>query len=299
MRRIVWAESDAWSWIGFVLKNRAFSYLYVPYGPTILQEADLSEGTASMTWVGRAMGLDFVRCEPMGVVEAQLSDAGLLHVESVQPVRTRVVDLMVPETELRSALSSGHRHAVNRAGRHGIEVTISRDDSRSNQVIDLITATASARQFLGHEKSYFDTMLRTLLPTGGAKLGLAEHEGELVSAAIVFDYGNTRGYGHAGNGPEARKLQTSVPLVWQLMMDAKQQGMSRFDLWGIASPDAGPDDPWSGFTSFKRAFGGQDIAYAGAWELPIHHRRYRAFRLAKRAANSLSRTSTARRRKAT
>jgi len=42
-----------------------------------------------------------------------------------------------------------------------------------------------------------------------------------------------------------------------------------FDLWGIPPPDAPPDHPWRGLGFFKSEFGGEEVAYVGAWELAL------------------------------
>ena len=36
--------------------------------------------------------------------------------------------------------------------------------------------------------------------------------------------------------------------------------------------------PWAGFTKFKRSFGGHDVTFAGAWDLPLQHSRYWLYR---------------------
>jgi hypothetical protein len=34
----------------------------------------------------------------------------------------------------------------------------------------------------------------------------------------------------------------------------------------VPPPDAGPDHPWRGLGFFKAEFGGEEVAYTGAWE---------------------------------
>jgi lipid II:glycine glycyltransferase (peptidoglycan interpeptide bridge formation enzyme) len=128
-------------------------------------------------------------------------------------------------------------------------------------------------------------MLEVLMPIGAAKLFLAEYEDKAVSVSIALDYEGTRGYAHTGNDPEARKLRATAPLVWAMMLDAKEHGLARFDLWGIAPEGAPAGHPWAGFTEFKRAFGGTEIAYNGTWELPLKKAKYGLWSLAKRVSS--------------
>jgi lipid II:glycine glycyltransferase (peptidoglycan interpeptide bridge formation enzyme) len=56
---------------------------------------------------------------------------------------------------------------------------------------------------------------------------------------------------------------------WTAIESAAEAGCSDFDLWGIPPPDAGPEHPWHGLGFFKAEFGGEEIAYVGAWELVL------------------------------
>jgi len=286
---MAWDEGDSWSWVGFVMRTGPFSHLYVPYGPTLASAESLREALDSVRRAGRELKTDFVRVEPIGCGRNPLHNAGLRPVPAVQPDRTLVVDLSRTEEELRNELSSGHRYAVNRAGRIGMEFVTTDVLECIDGVIRLLEQTAADRRFRSHQASYLRTLLESLMPIGAARVGLARHEGNVVSAAIALDYNDTRAYAHAGNSAEARKLQSSAPLVWHLMLDARRRGLTRFDLWGIAPPGTDVSNPWSGFTKFKRAFGGKEIEYPGAWELPVHEGRYRALQLAKRLARSVRR----------
>jgi lipid II:glycine glycyltransferase (peptidoglycan interpeptide bridge formation enzyme) len=64
-----------------------------------------------------------------------------------------------------------------------------------------------------------------------------------------------------------------VPLLWQLISDARHAGAHTFDFWGIAPTD-NSDDKRAGYTRFKRSFGGQVKEYAGTSDLPIHAVKY-------------------------
>jgi lipid II:glycine glycyltransferase (peptidoglycan interpeptide bridge formation enzyme) len=56
---------------------------------------------------------------------------------------------------------------------------------------------------------------------------------------------------------------------WSAISSAAEAGCMDFDLWGIPPPNARPGHPWEGLGMFKSEFGGEVVAYAGAWELVI------------------------------
>jgi len=277
------AEDDDWSWIGSLMHGRGYSYLYVPYGPTVRDGGRYAQALASIREAGRALGADLVRCEPMGC-DGDLDHLGLVRASSVQPPRSHVLDLSLDEGVLRGGMESGHRNAVNQASKRGVEITISGVLSLAPDAIGLLKAAASERGFRSHDRSYFATMLETLVPLGFARMGFARVGEELASASIVFDCYGTRAYAHAGNAELARKARSSVPLVWALAMDAKARGLTAFDFWGVAPEGAPRADPWFGFSAFKRGFGGTDVVYAGTWEMPLRPLKSRLISVGRRAA---------------
>ena len=50
--------------------------------------------------------------------------------------------------------------------------------------------------------------------------------------------------------------KAAVPLLWQLISDARHAGADTFDFWGIAPTDD-LDHKRAGYTRFKRSFGVQ------------------------------------------
>ena len=276
-RKTVRAEAETWSYLGVMSQSSRFSYLYCPYGPTLLSSSDLA-GVAN-SWKIEADGADFIRFEPVGnITEADLIEIGAQEFKEVQPKHTLVLDLGMPEEELRSNLSSSHRNTINAAGRKGLTFRLSSAKDDLANFLRFINATAGRNGFSTHSDDYFETMVEVLEPLGAASLYIAEFEGKTVAASIVFDYAGVRYYAHSAMDPEHRNLRIAAPFVWFLMMDAKENGMHEFDLWGIAPAGASKNHPWAGFTEFKHSFGGTEKAYLGTWELPLKPLKHLAYR---------------------
>ena len=56
---------------------------------------------------------------------------------------------------------------------------------------------------------------------------------------------------------------------------ARDRGVRRHDLWGVAPPDAGPEHPWYGVGLFKKGFGGREVGWAGSWDIVVDPTLYR------------------------
>jgi len=270
-------DDGGWSCQGFFHKSGGFSYLYCPYGPTVQAAGKLAE--VANEWKNQSV--DFVRFEPMGGVdEDEVKIIGAKSSIEIQPSHTVIVDLTKDEEALRSDLSSGHRNAVNGADRRGLAF---REGGQGDlpTLLELLHKTAGRQGFRPHPDEYYRKMTDALMPAGAAKIYLAEAGGQAVAGAVVFDYNGTRMYAHAASDPETRQLQAAVPLVWHMMTEAKIAGLQKFDLWGVAPAGAASSHPWAGFSQFKRAFGGQEVRYAGTWDLPLKPARYQAYRAAR------------------
>ena len=76
---------------------------------------------------------------------------------------------------------------------------------------------------------------------------------------------------------EYKKLPATVALLTTAIFDAKEQGITLFDFWGIAPEDAPDDHPWKGFTQFKQSFGGRPVSYAGTYDIIISPAKYRLY----------------------
>lgn len=282
-RKVVYESGKDWSWLGAVRRGRGVRYLMVSYGPTFSSKAKLAEILTSMLEAAHRLKLDFVRFEPqshgrLGI--EQLLDKGAIRFADIQPSRTWVLDLDKPIEELKSGLASGHRNAVNGAERRGLKFRISENPKEIEAFIEMLKVIKS-RTFKPHPPMYFRKLVESLMPIGVAKLYFMEAEGKLVAGSLGLDFGDTRYYAHAASQPEARNLQAAVPLVWNMIADAKSQGLKLFDFWGIAPAD-NPHHPWAGFSQFKRSFGGREFETLGTWDLPLKKVKYSIYRVAKR-----------------
>jgi lipid II:glycine glycyltransferase (peptidoglycan interpeptide bridge formation enzyme) len=73
----------------------------------------------------------------------------------------------------------------------------------------------------------------------------------------------------AGRSGANKELMGNDLAWWFAIKGAAEAGCRDFDLWGTPPPNALPDHPWQGIGMFKAEFGGEEVSYAGAWELVI------------------------------
>lgn len=277
-RNIYFEFSNHWSWVGFEHSQKGFRYLFIPYGPT----ASLNTVEAMQSVVARATkeGFDFVRVEPMGKIGVDdLDGINGVEVQEVEPKHTQIINLQEDEQQLRRALNSGHRNLINGAERRGLTVRVSENNADFEVFLGMLHDTAKRSKVKFHDDDYFWMTKSVLGNKGFAKLYMVDSAEQPVAGALFYDYNGVRYYAHAGAYQELnRKLNGSVVLLWAAILDAKQAGMYKVDLWGVA-PNDDSGHKWTGISKFKKGFGGHTVNHLGTFDIPINQSKYKAYRL--------------------
>lgn len=282
-RKAVWDEGKEWQWLAFVRESHGLKYLICSYGPTATSEKGYKEALDSLINSADELKVDFVRVEPrFGISADTLKQLGGYKIREVQPENTQIVDLIEQIEELRGHLSSGHRNSINGVERREIKIKSTTDQADFDQFLLMLKDTARNSRVKFFPPEYYRAAWKTLGPSKNAVLYMAKIDGKPIAGALFYDFGNTRYYAHAGAWQLLnRKVNASTPLVWQGLVEAKEQGKSKFDLWGIA-PEGVPNHPWAGITSFKQSFGGERVTYVGTWDIPVNKPKYKLYRMYRR-----------------
>lgn len=278
--RVFFASSERWMWLGLVRQVGPFRRLYLPYGPQVAHTDALCEALDVAVTCARAQRCHYVQFEPCSSTPLEPSRCGARRVRARQAEYTRIIRLDVDESVLRAGLSKGHRSAIAAAERKNIVVEATTDAAALETFLAMLRETSDRTGMAIYDDAYYRAIVTELVPTGEATLYVARHGQRALGAAIVLDFRDTRYYAFASSASdeEARRLGPGPPLVWRAMLDARAAGKTTFDFWGIAPPDE-PDHPWSGFSAFKRSFGGDVLRRNGTWDLPVRQIAYRVWRI--------------------
>jgi lipid II:glycine glycyltransferase (peptidoglycan interpeptide bridge formation enzyme) len=277
-KTVYYGRNDGWQCLVIVEPSRTGTRLYCPYGPTATDEKSLMDCFRELTRLARKHKALFARVEPfLTKQKVSLSDFKLKRaLKDIQPPQTWEINLRHTEEQIMGEFTPTNRNLYRTAANKGLNFRASDDPAEMHIFLQMIHDVAQHTGMKPHDDEYYQTMADVLLPRKAAKLYIAEHEGNPVAAAFVFDSPNTRYYAHAGNLLSARKLHPGAPLLATMIFDAKKQDQGHFDFVGVA-PVGVDNHPWEGFTKFKRSFGGEYKFYLGTWELPTHpfYRLYR------------------------
>jgi hypothetical protein len=291
-RPAVRLTGDGWRAFAVLQRGRLNSRLYAPYGPELDRADALEPALDALRAEAKRLGAAFVRVEPTlagpdgpGLPAAALEAAGLRRVGREQPEHTQRVDLARPFDEVLGEMRKSNRNLHRNFAKKGLSVRASADPADVEHLIRLLGEVSDRTGMHAHAGDYLRAQARALVPAGDAKIFLVDLAGEdePVAAALVYDDAERRYYGHAAASTAHRALSPGVILVTAMMQGAHEAGLAEFDLYGVVPPEV-RDHAWSGFSDFKRSFGGRQVDYSGTWELPVRPLSYAVYRAARRFA---------------
>ncbi|MCR4314356.1 MAG: peptidoglycan bridge formation glycyltransferase FemA/FemB family protein [Candidatus Uhrbacteria bacterium] len=258
-------------------------YAYCPKGPVLRKGTERTEGLKGLR------GKIFLRIEPD---ESSLLPLCVKSID-LSPAHTRITDLCATEDELLAGMHSKTRYNIRLAQKREVKVKMVSSDFEA--VWKLFEQTSSRGQFRLHRRGYYEKMLALLLDGEcRAFLATASHEGNLLAANVMIDFGDTRTYLHGASSNTYRSLMGPYLLHWELMRDAKARGFTSYDWWGVAPPEPSSiptsPHPWTGLSRFKRGFPGVESVSPGTYDLVLKPFAYHLYQFGRSLVRAVRRS---------
>ena len=214
---------------------------------------------------------------------------------------TLLLDLTKSEEELLAGMHQKTRYNIKVAERHGVIVEEKNDAEGLALFLKLQKATADRQKFYIHPDNYYRTLWETFSPgchsgldgapdgsrldpessrsdsgsqivasgTTSAHILIARLGNEPLGALFLLRYGDTFYYPYGGTADTHRESMFGTLLMWEAIKLGKRLSCKIFDMWGAAATDD-PKDPWSGFTRFKKGFGGRLVEFEDTYDLVLN-----------------------------
>lgn len=258
----------------FNIKARRGHFLYVRQGPVL---SDWNKKNASFVLdelknLAKNKNASFIRLSPLlslGSYESLgLKKFGLRlsPTHNLDAENRWVLDLAPNEDELLKTMRKTTRYLIRHAENEEIKVTVSEDEKDLEKFLSIYADTAKNKHFVPH--SQLQEEFSVFSKVGKAKLYLAFRKKEILAGAFIVYYGNEAIYRHGATTNIGRKTSASYIAQWQAIKDAKLQGLKQYNFWGIAPTD-NPKHPWQGLSLFKKGFGGRQMDFLHAMDLPL------------------------------
>ncbi len=249
---------------------------YVPRGPV---PASPEAVGALVDWA-RSARVARILVEPEAPLEfgEVMRARGFSPATSVQPQHTRILQL-APPAEMLATFKHGRRYNIRAGERRGVEVEEGKD---AGELERQSTAVEQRESIHLPARSYYQLLLDQL---PWCRTYVARHPTthEALAAVLVARHAGRAYHLFAGRSGVNPELMANDLAWWAAIKAAGNDGCRDYDLWGVPPPDARPEHPWHGLGFFKAEFGGEEVTYAGAWELVLSEAASRLIGLEKKA----------------
>jgi lipid II:glycine glycyltransferase (peptidoglycan interpeptide bridge formation enzyme) len=252
--------------------------MYVPKGPALdFDDAALLDRVlAELEGLARRRRAIFLKIDPDvevdtlqgGAVVSALRRRGWnVSAEQIQFRNTMALDLTSDEDALLGAMKSKTRYNIRLAGRRDVVARPGNPDDMA-RIYEMYVETAARDDFIIRPFDYYRDAWGDFVTAGLAQPFVAEFEGELLAALILFRFGRTAWYMYGASSNRHRNRMPNHLLQWEAIRWAKAEGCTRYDFWG-APDNMDESDPMWGVYRFKAGFGGRFVRHIGAYDFPV------------------------------
>jgi hypothetical protein len=253
---------------------------YVPRGPVPASPEAIG---ALVDWA-RSARVARIVVEPEAPLEfGELIRArGFSPAAAVQPQHTRILQL-APPAEMLATFKHGRRYNIRAGERRGVVIEEGKDAAE----LERQSAAVERRESIHlPARSYYQLLLDQLQ---WCRTYVARHPTthEALAAVLVARHAGRAYHLFAGRSGVHPELMANDLAWWAAIKAAGNDGCRDYDLWGVPPPDARPEHPWHGLGFFKAEFGGEEVTYAGAWELVLSEAGSRLIGLEKKARSRI------------
>lgn len=186
---------------------------------------------------------------------------------------TSWLDLNKSDEELKKAMRKGTRYEVNRAQKLGVKVTSTTDPKALDEFYDLQIETAKRQNFVPFSKPFLVEQFKAFAEADKVLLYRSTYQGKLLAMAFVIFYNQEAAYHYGASTDLARQYPGAYAIQWEAIAEARRRGCTHYDFWGITEHGQ-TKHRFYGASVFKRGFGGQDVRYLPAQDLPVNQLRY-------------------------
>lgn len=232
----------------------------------------------------KAMGL---KIEPVEKTAPDIpKSTELIPSTRIQPRSTIKVDITPDEDEIMTRFHKKTRYNVRLAGRRGVEVKRDNSTTSLESLLNLLEKTAERKNFLVHKMNYYRKMHEIMSDSDMGMVFLAYFEGEVAAGLYALKFGDTVYYPYGASDRRYYKHMPSNLLHWEIIKWGKEEGCTKYDLWGIPDNPT-KDSPLWGVYRFKSGWGGEEVNRLGAYDMVLKPSLYEYWRRGLKMWNSL------------
>lgn len=253
------------------------NYFTIAGGPLInwqeLNISELAEIFSFFKQLAKDNNCSFVRFRPQALNTSFLQEKLAKLAIKKAPMHltadlTLQLNLTPTEEELLKQMRKNTRYEIRKSQKLGIEVRTSQNPAQIKRFYQDQLFLAKKHNFIPFSYEFLFEQFKEFAANDKATLFDAYYQGKLLASAFIIFYNNEAVYHYGTSTQHNQRLPGSYACQWAAILEAKKRGCTKYNLWGIASADQ-LNHRFAGVSLFKRGFGGEEIAYLPAHDLPV------------------------------
>jgi len=266
------------------------SYLYCPNGPVVADNFDQEKiWRLFLDKVSDIVAMErpiFLRIDPKIEKLPQGLSLGLFGFRKlpweIQPKDSLILDLTKKEEQILALMKPKTRYNIRLAEKKKVRIEQATSIAKFKDFWRLLQETFSRDKFGAHPYNYYLSLLTNLGREGLVEQFTAYYQNRPLATALVIYFAGTATYLHGASSDRFRSVMAPYAIQWAAIRAAKIRKMKYYDFGGIAPEGAKRNHAWRGITRFKKGFGGQEVSYVGAYDLPYNKLWYTLYRMARK-----------------
>lgn len=264
-------DEIVYSYLAILFKAKRGKYIFLPYA--VMDQEMLTLIVEFLKSITKEIKVDFIRISPLldGNEENnklfQLQGFRDAPVHMMHPELLWVMDVDKDEKKLLMEMRKNTRYAIKQAEKMQVKIESGHTEELLQKFYEIHLETSRRQHFVPYPLPYLKAELVHFGEQDQVRVYLAEHEGKIISGAVILFYGNEGIYHHGASLSEYNKIPGSYLIQWEAIKEARRRGLKRYNFWGVVE-DA-PKHPWAGLSFFKQGFGGTGRKLMHAQDLPL------------------------------
>lgn len=159
------------------------------------------------------------------------------------------------------------RYEIRQIDKKNITVKQSQDPKKIKEFYNHQIKLAKKHGFVPFGYKFLSEQFNTFLENDNVVLFSSYQGKKLLASAFVIFYNAEAVYHYGISTDDNHRLPGSYACQWAAIQEAQERKCKIYNFWGIA-PKEDKDHRFYGVSLFKRGFGGEEVAYLPAQDIP-------------------------------
>ncbi|HAU98832.1 MAG: Methicillin resistance protein [Microgenomates group bacterium GW2011_GWF2_45_18] len=183
--------------------------------------------------------------------------------------RTLQLNISQPESEILGQMRKSTRYEIKKAEKLGVTTSISTDMQEVHAFFLHQLEVAKRQKFVPFSEIFLTKQFLAFLADHQVALIHSQYGSTLLATAFVIFYHQEAVYHYGISTESSRQYSGAYATQWRAIQEAKKRGCTVYNFWGVA-PESETKHRFASLSIFKRGFGGQEIQYLPAQDIPTH-----------------------------